>query len=234
MGEARLWAASGAPHGSVVFTDFQEAGRGRVPGRIWQAEAGKNLLFTLILRYGLLCDIPAAFSLRCALAVLSTLEQLGLWEESELSIKWPNDVMLRGKKVSGILAEGDGKTVLAGIGINILQRNFKVSNGTSIINEAERLPAAEAELRRLVFKNLLHALYAEFEGEKQKTDWEERLNKRLFMKNKYVVFEEGAADSGKLIKGVLLGIDSSGALVIACEGGAARSFASGELKLAVS
>ena len=105
---ARDVAAAGAPHGALVTAAQQTAGRGR-QGRTWSAPPGSALLMSLVLR-----DAPALLPLIAAVAVA---EACG----DAARIKWPNDVLLDGRKVAGILAEGrpnEGWSVL-GIGVNV-------------------------------------------------------------------------------------------------------------------
>jgi BirA family biotin operon repressor/biotin-[acetyl-CoA-carboxylase] ligase len=108
---ARDVAQAGAPHGTLVTAAEQTAGRGR-QGRTWTAPPGSALLLSVVLR-----DPPALLPLAAALAVA---EVAG----ARAQIKWPNDVLLDGRKVAGILAEGrpqDGWAVL-GIGLNVALR----------------------------------------------------------------------------------------------------------------
>jgi len=108
---ARTLAAAGAPHGTVVSAAEQTAGRGR-QGRTWSAPPGRALLVSVVLR-----DPPTLLPLTAALAVA---EIAG----DEARIKWPNDVLVDGRKIAGILAEGrpqDGWAVL-GIGLNVALR----------------------------------------------------------------------------------------------------------------
>jgi BirA family transcriptional regulator, biotin operon repressor / biotin---[acetyl-CoA-carboxylase] ligase len=108
---ARELAQAGAPHGTLVTAAQQTAGRGR-QGRTWSAPPGRALLVSVVLR-----DPPALLPLGAALAVA---EVAG----ADAQIKWPNDVLLDGRKVAGILAEGrpqDGWAVL-GVGLNVALR----------------------------------------------------------------------------------------------------------------
>jgi len=111
---AQELAAAGAPHGTIVTAAEQTAGRGR-QGRAWATPAGTALAVSTVLR-----DPPPLLTLAAGLAVAevaATLDAAG----REPAIKWPNDVLLDGRKVSGILAEGrlqEGWAVL-GIGINV-------------------------------------------------------------------------------------------------------------------
>jgi BirA family transcriptional regulator, biotin operon repressor / biotin---[acetyl-CoA-carboxylase] ligase len=108
---ARALAAAGAPHGTVVTAAAQTAGRGR-EGRAWSAPPGRALLMSIVLR-----DPGRMLPLAAAVAVAET-------AAPEAAIKWPNDVLLDGRKVAGILAEArpqDGWAVL-GIGLNVAVR----------------------------------------------------------------------------------------------------------------
>ncbi len=105
---ARALAVAGAPHGTLVTAGEQTAGRGR-QGRTWSAPAGAALLMSLVLR-----DPPPLLPLAAGVAAA---EVAGPGAE----IKWPNDVLLDGLKVAGILVEGrplEGWSVL-GIGMNV-------------------------------------------------------------------------------------------------------------------
>ena len=107
-GRARELAATGAPHGTLVTATEQTAGRGR-QGRSWVAPAGSALLCSLVLR-----EVPRLLPLAAGAAVA---ELAG----AEAQVKWPNDVLVRGRKLAGILVEGrpqEGWAVL-GIGVNV-------------------------------------------------------------------------------------------------------------------
>jgi BirA family biotin operon repressor/biotin-[acetyl-CoA-carboxylase] ligase len=109
---ARELAAAGAPHGTLVTAGEQTAGRGR-QGRSWSAPAGSALLASLVLR-----QPPALLPLAAAVAVAETVEPA---VSAAAAIKWPNDVLVGGRKVAGILAEGrpqQGWAVL-GVGVNV-------------------------------------------------------------------------------------------------------------------
>ena len=102
--------------GALVVADHQTAGRGRL-GRSWEAPAGTALLFSLLLKPPPDRDVPQ-LSLVAGVALADTLERtLGL----SVQIKWPNDVMLRRRKVAGCLAEARDEAVVLGIGVNVNQ-----------------------------------------------------------------------------------------------------------------
>lgn len=99
---AAQWAANGASEGSLVMTDYQQGGRGRL-GRSWQAPSGKNLLCSLILYPHLSRDEYGLLSIMAATALAEALAPLV--DPLHVTIKWPNDLLLEGKKCCGILLE---------------------------------------------------------------------------------------------------------------------------------
>ena len=115
---ARGLAAAGAPHGTLVTAAEQSAGRGR-QGRAWSAPAGRALLMSLVLR-----EPPPRLALIAGVAVARVAEALDA-DGRRAGVKWPNDVLLDGRKVAGILVEGrpqDDWAVL-GIGLNVALRD---------------------------------------------------------------------------------------------------------------
>jgi BirA family transcriptional regulator, biotin operon repressor / biotin---[acetyl-CoA-carboxylase] ligase len=111
---ARELAGAGAPHGTLVTADEQSAGRGR-QGRTWSAPPGRALLCSLILR-----DPPRLLPLLAGVAVAEVADLAG----TPAQVKWPNDVLIAGRKVAGILVEGRPQECWAvlGIGLNVALR----------------------------------------------------------------------------------------------------------------
>ena len=111
-------AAEGAPHGTAVVADTQQQGRGR-HGRIWRDAPGQCLLLSVLLRPTTAPAALPALSLVAAVAVADALEQAaGLSPR----LKWPNDVLVEGRKIAGILLEsrfGADPVVVIGIGLNL-------------------------------------------------------------------------------------------------------------------
>ena len=139
---ARALALAGAPHGTLVTAGAQTAGRGR-QGRTWTAPPGSSLLLSLVVR-----ELDPLLSLRAGLAVADLAGPAA-------KVKWPNDVLLDGRKVAGILVEGrpqEGWAVI-GIGVNAaldvdqLPPELRDQAGT-LGRRPEELGAALAELLR--------------------------------------------------------------------------------------
>lgn len=113
---ADLAAAADTPHGTVLVADVQRQGKGRL-GRSWVAPPGTALLFSILLR---LPEVPVSRSGWVgAILGLSVLDALHDVAGIEADLKWPNDVLIAGRKVAGILAEIAGDAIVVGSGINV-------------------------------------------------------------------------------------------------------------------
>ncbi|GBU29227.1 biotin-[acetyl-CoA-carboxylase] ligase [Treponema sp. R8-4-B8] len=225
-----------APSGTVILADFQEAGRGRKQDRRWEMERGANLSFTILFRISSIEDIPPALTLRAGLAVCLAIEDFAPCLQNSCLIKWPNDILImpvRGegyKKAVGILCEADGGNVHLGIGVNAAQKEFPShlrEKATSIAIAASR--DISQEERYALLEKILSRLYRELTAA---NNWKERLEQKLYKKNEQVLFIEGAAGSGKEVKGRLVGITEGGELLIVPDGETKPyPFITGELKL---
>ncbi|MBI2619683.1 MAG: biotin--[acetyl-CoA-carboxylase] ligase [Ignavibacteriales bacterium] len=123
---ARTLAEAGAEEGSVVIADFQTNGRGR-QGRAWKADPNVNLLFSVLLRPELKRGSAGLLTFFAAVSVARAIEKTS---GCSIECKWPNDLLLNGKKICGILLENSlEKEALAysvvGIGLNVNQKNFR-------------------------------------------------------------------------------------------------------------
>ena len=119
---ARMLATQGAPEGTLVYAEHQSAGRGRW-GRQWQSPKGLGLWFSLVLRPGRTLHAPALVTLLGAVSTATVLEKMF---GSGFTLQWPNDVMVDGKKLAGVLAEtvvnaGAVTHAVLGIGLNVSQ-----------------------------------------------------------------------------------------------------------------
>jgi len=201
-------AAEGAADGTVVLADVQHAGRGR-RGRTWTAAPGESLLASILCRPRLPISTLPLLSLTAAVAVAETLEDIGV----SARIKWPNDVLARGRKIAGILLEsrlGLEPVVAVGIGINAHQRTFGgalAGRATSIFLETARPPEVREVLVRLV---------ARFAG------WRARLADEGFapVRERWRALTStlGTRVSIDGITGVARDLDAEGALVLEAEG----------------
>jgi BirA family biotin operon repressor/biotin-[acetyl-CoA-carboxylase] ligase len=113
-------ARQGAPGGCACLAEYQQAGRGR-RGRHWVSPFGGNLYFSLLWRFGSGAAQLGGLSLAVAVVVVRVLRQLGL---DRVDLKWPNDILVDGRKLVGILLEVAGEAtgpcaVVVGIGLNV-------------------------------------------------------------------------------------------------------------------
>jgi len=152
--EARRLAEAGAPAGTAVVALAQDGGRGR-RGRVWHSPPG-NLHFSLILRPARPMVEAAQLSFVAALALA---EVVGPWlpEPAACRLKWPNDVLVYGRKVAGILVEAEGTAdgrlaawVVLGIGVNLRHcPDDTPYPATSLLAEAGQAPEPEVMARAL-------------------------------------------------------------------------------------
>lgn len=115
---AREQAKDGAPEGTLILANFQTSGKGRKEGRTWNSEPGLNLLFSILFHK---TDVKEALKLSiatpCAVAHSARRVGVNAWT------KWPNDVWIGSKKVSGFLADNPEDGIVAiGVGINVNER----------------------------------------------------------------------------------------------------------------
>ncbi|MCG8606488.1 biotin--[acetyl-CoA-carboxylase] ligase [bacterium] len=141
---AKRLAQNGRAEGIIVLSDSQTMGRGRL-GRSWYAPPGLALSFSLVLRPATALDRLGLIGLLCGVTLVQTLERLS---NLTAELKWPNDVLINGKKVCGILVESEAseqksKYALLGIGINVNQSGNDFSKeirqtATSLLLETKR------------------------------------------------------------------------------------------------
>lgn len=123
--DAKALAREGAPHGTLVIADSQTAGRGRSGAR-WHSPAGENLYLSLVLRPRVAASAVAPFTLVAGLVVAGAVDER---TSRPALVKWPNDVHVGGKKVSGILVEGQVRgdalsSIVVGLGVNVTTSSF--------------------------------------------------------------------------------------------------------------
>ncbi len=197
-------------NGTVILAEFQENGRGRIQ-RPWQSSKGKNLTFSILLNKKLNKYIPNHINLAASLAVSQSIEHL---YQLKTDLKWPNDVLIKNKKVSGILLESKSKgskleKIVVGIGINVNQTKFigefKIQP-TSIKYETRHIINREILLSEIL-NNFEELLGLSKESPKKLLDtWRE--NCRMLGEN--VKIEH----NGKIKYGNFYDIDSNGFMIL--------------------
>lgn len=214
---ALAWAKDGAPTGALIVAEFQKRGRGRFD-RSWSADPGENLTFSLVLQAEAMQDNLELLPLALAISVAETIQQNV--EPHKPSIKWPNDVLFAGRKVSGILVESSlpadgarhGGCVAAGIGINVNQSTFP-SELTGIATSLFQVLGRRVD-RFALLADLLLSIESVFDvlSAGGQEDILQRYRTLMSGVQKTVRFERmGGAGT---TEGTILGVDASGALQV--------------------
>ncbi|MFN2217213.1 MAG: biotin--[acetyl-CoA-carboxylase] ligase [Anaerolineae bacterium] len=224
--EAKRLAREGVPEGTLVITDYQTRGRGRLD-RGWVAPRGSSLLMSIVFRPELAARQTQRLTMSCGLAVVDAIEQ-----QSGLvaGLKWPNDVVIAGAKVGGILTEievagTDMEFAVVGMGLNVnldpdlLPADMPVA-ATSLRHElgadVARLPLLWAVLERIEERTL--ALRA---GKSPHDEWAAR----LVTLGKAVT----VSGMGSAVEGVAEGVDIDGALLVRLADGRLESVLAGDV-----
>lgn len=123
--QAKKLGEAGSPHGTLVVAEEQSAGRGR-RGRAWESPAGSSIYMSILLRPEISPEKAPMLTLLMAYSVTEALEEC---ENLSAQIKWPNDLVLNGKKIVGILTEMSTEIdyinhVVIGVGINVNMEHF--------------------------------------------------------------------------------------------------------------
>jgi BirA family biotin operon repressor/biotin-[acetyl-CoA-carboxylase] ligase len=215
---AKHLAESGAPHGTTITADEQTAGRGR-QGRTWVAPPRTALLVSVLARP--VTDAHKLAPLAAALAVAETCEAL---TGSSPKIKWPNDVWIEGRKVSGILVEArpdqssDSSWLVVGIGLNTsVPLELMPPELQETATTLGLAPGTDA--RSPLLARLSHWLAAD--AASIVSAW----RSRDALASRRISWANGT--------GVANGIDDHGNLVVTLDDGSTESLAAGEVHLAV-
>lgn len=222
------------------MAEAQSAGRGRLPGRNWETQAGMALLVTA---WFPLADLsssadtadqrgyqPPPLSLIAGLAVAKACLA---WARSEacafkngIAVKWPNDILCGGSKLAGLLCEVSKESIYIGMGLNCSQDSFSggyKTQPTSILLETGQ-PPDRITLLGFFLRELEKLL-------SPRSVWLPELNQLLAWKGRNVEFRQGLA-TGPPLRGVLLGLASDGALLLRI-GDSTECYHSGELSLVI-
>lgn len=223
---ALAWAAEGAPHLSLVLADAQTAGRGR-SGRAWFSPPGASLALSLILRPALLPqDRTALYAGLGALALTDALRPF------PARIKWPNDVLLAGRKAAGVLVESVWlgevvESVILGIGVNVAPASVpppdQVSFPATCLEDELGRPVDRLQLLHDLVRALLE-WYPQVGSESFRSAWEERL---AYRGETVRIWSEDTP----LLTGTLLGLDVDGALRLRGPDGEPLTAHFGEIRL---
>jgi BirA family transcriptional regulator, biotin operon repressor / biotin---[acetyl-CoA-carboxylase] ligase len=216
--EALRLALENAPEGTVVIADAQSEGRGRLD-RIWESPPSLNLYLSVVLRP----DIPAVSASLIPLAVgVTVAEVVSKYCPGRVRLKWPNDVLVDGRKICGILTEMRTKAdrvhfIIAGIGVNLNMRKLDFPREIRETATSLRI-GTECEIDRLdvairLFENLERWYRIFLSGgaaaiREKWLEYAEIIGKRI-----EVVFKSDTQ------RGIVVGLDENGALLLEGETG---------------
>ncbi len=222
-------AAQGAASGTLLAVEWQTAGRGRL-GRTWHSGLGDALTFSLLWRFESGLAALSGLSLTVGVAMMRALQELGV---PGATLKWPNDVLLKGGKLAGILLEAQGdmlgpSAVVIGIGINLhapqLLReriNQEVSDLASLdvdVPDRNRVLAIVSKHLAQVLREFAGGGFAPLRDEWESHHFFQRRQAKLLLPD------------GSQVAGVVLGVTDEGALRLATEQGE-QIFNAGEVSL---
>lgn len=226
---AKELAQKGAADGTVIIAEEQTAGKGRM-GRRWFSPAGKGLWFSVILKPEISPTDAPKLTLVTAVAVALALRGIGI----PAGIKWPNDILIHGRKLAGILTEMNAEFdrvhyLIVGIGINVsLGTGILPSELSDIVTSLEEhMEGRYSRIQILAsLLNNLDSLYRNFsQGQFSQilTQWKEM---SVTLNRKVRIHAIGNVDEG-----IAFDIDEEGALLLMKEDGTLKRVLSGEVSL---
>ncbi len=228
--QARQLAEDGAAEGTVVIADLQSQGKGRM-GRFWVSPSGVNLYLSIILRPRIQLRHATQMTFLTAVAVAEAIEETGNFLPQ---LKWPNDVLLNGKKVAGLLNELNAETeqihfMILGIGVNLnMPREQFPTNlrtpATSLLVEGGK-KVSRLEFTRLLLQKVdtLYSLYLANGFVPVISRWEERCH--MIGRKVEVDYQHST------VTGVVKGLDEAGALLLTRSDGGEERVLAGDVKL---
>lgn len=218
-----------ACHGTVIVAEKQTAGRGR-RGRSWLSESGENLYFSLLLKPDFKPELAPMLTLVMAQAVA---EGIDVMCECKSEIKWPNDIVLHGKKVCGILTEmqlenGRIKHVIVGVGVNVNQMEF-AGEGLTYAGSLRRELGVEVDRLKVLTEILerFKGLYEAFCQARSLEPMQKAYQSRLANYRK----EVKVLDPKGVYQGIALGINDKGELLVQRADGTVEEVFAGEVSV---
>lgn len=227
--EARRLAQQGAEEGTVVVTEEQAAGRGRL-SRGWYSPFGKGLWFSLILRPDFAPVEAPKCTLMAAVALTKAFHKMGL---TDAGIKWPNDILVNGRKLVGILTEMSGSMeeisyIVMGIGVNVKTKQEELPEELKLIATSltmEGIDIERTEAFKIILESLEHQYYEVLDS-----GFEETLNE--WRQLSVTLGEEIEVRApGNTYEGVATDIDEDGNLLVRIPDGTVKRIVAGDVSI---
>ncbi|MFW1678101.1 bifunctional biotin--[acetyl-CoA-carboxylase] ligase/biotin operon repressor BirA [Pontibacter sp. JAM-7] len=216
-------------HGNLYLAEQQSAGRGR-RGRTWVSPFGRNLYFSLVWRFDQGIGALEGLSLVVGLALVQALERMGL---SGAQLKWPNDLLVNGRKLAGILLEINGETsgacqVVIGVGINVAMPYVQGEQIDQPWTDLATEMRGEGLLRNQVLASCLNELIpllVQF-SERGFVEFAEHWQNYNAHQGQPIILKVGEEE----VAGVCQGVDASGALLLET-GQGVQTYHGGEISI---
>jgi len=224
---AKALAGCWAAEGTVVLAEYQTAGRGRL-GRSWHSNPGDNLTFTVILRPSLTPSSVNILPLFTAVAVADAIES---YCGVKTDCKWPNDLLVRNRKVAGILLEGSFKQemveyVVIGIGLNVNQEQFppEIAPRATSLRIASGAPVDRPKLFREIMTTI------EQQYDRLTVEGYDSIIPRWLARSVIIGKKIEVSQDGTVLGGVVRGIGAEGSLLLDT-GEGVRSLVAGDVTI---
>ena len=228
MDEARKFALSGSPEGTLVIADEQTSGRGRF-NRSWISPPGANIYLSLLLRPS--ANIVPQLTMVASLALTDAIRSF-LQTPEQISIKWPNDVRVLGKKIGGILIEnsfgGDisGAFSIIGMGVNVNfdpQHYPDIADGATSLQNSLGYSISRLDLLDKLIGSISQFYQALNNGKNLVREWAN--NSDTLGTNVRLTWGHQA------FEGLAISLNEDGSLVLQSSDGSVSAFPSGEVSL---
>ena len=220
MDAARELAERGAPEGACVVADRQTKGRGR-SGRRWESPPG-GLCVSLILRPSRPLDEWPSLSLVAGVAVAEAIHEL---VTLDVQIRWPNDLLVNGRKLAGMLVEASGSSAIIGIGLNVEAAPMGLGDAAVSIRDAAGSTPTRYQIAAAIFQRLEHRYAA----------WGRRgfsSIRAAWLARSGMIGETVCVSlSTEELEGQVIDVDERGRLVIRLDTGLQRSCDVGEVRV---
>lgn len=222
MTEGARLAASGAAHGTVILTDEQTAGMGRL-GRSWQSQAELGIYCSILLRLPLsAANLPVA-SLVLGLATAEAIQQS---TQLACDLRWPNDVLINERKTAGILTHLVESCIVAGIGINVnhisLAKDLRTPATSLRIESGGRIQSREELIVQLL--ECLDVFCSMLATQGPRSILRAFSSASSYALHRRVIVEESGA------KGITAGLDENGFLLVRSDSGGLERIAAGGVR----
>ena len=224
-------AEEGAEEGTTVIADAQSGGKGR-RGRVWSSPAGVNLYCSIVLRPAIMPHEAPQLTFLSAVAAARAIEQTTAMKPE---IKWPNDVLINGRKVAGLLNEMSAETdginfVILGIGVNLnmthaqFPADLRTPATSLLLSHGRPVNRAQFAATMLEELDLLYTDFLEHGFGPVREEWQNRCNAN----GREVVVGEGGDET---TRGMFSGIDGDGALLLRTPDGVVERILSGDVRV---